>query len=225
MDIQAIYEEKYSSFASLPYYKMEEDFYGKQFESFINSIGVDDITSKNLIDLGCGFGMKSHIMKNYFAQVKGVDFASNIVEVNNLLTNDPQLTFEVVDLGNTNLSTEKFDFIIANGLSLFNSADSSLCTTHLQRLIKEFGKSKGVFVIWSFTDFSSTAPSGWYNHSMKELNQWILTLSADFGFDCQIYFPYKKIDFHAKSVSKTLLSIYRFFRKRQYYFISIKYEL
>lgn len=225
MDVQAIYEEKYSNFASLPYYSSEAEFYGQQFESFLNFTGEKDLNQKTLIDLGCGFGMKSHIMKKYFSRVKGVDFASNIIAVNNLLSNDPLLTFEVIDLSIPTISTEKFDFIVANGLSLFNSADLMACKSDLHRLIKSFGKSHGVFVIWSFTDFSSTAPSGWYNHSMKELNQWMLKLSADFGFTCQIHFPYKRFDFRSKSITKLLLSIYRYFRKRQYYFISIKYEL
>ena len=34
MDIQAIYEDKYSSFAYLPYYQEEKQFYGYQFELF-----------------------------------------------------------------------------------------------------------------------------------------------------------------------------------------------
>lgn len=142
MDIQAIYEDKYSSFAYLPYYQEEKQFYGYQFELFLAHLDDKNISKKSLIDLGCGFGMKSHIMKSYFDRVVGVDFAHNIIEVNTLLSSDRGLTFATVDLNKAESSDEKFDYIVANGLSLFNDADVKKCSDQLLRLIHLYGKKR-----------------------------------------------------------------------------------
>ena len=170
MDIKAIYEKKYSHFAALPYYQQEFSFYGRQFEDLLKLIADQQCKSKSLVDLGCGFGMKTHIMKQYFGKTVGIDFVENIVAVNNLLSDDPNLTFKVSDLNNSQKSDEKFDYIIANGLSLFNEKNTDLCSIRLQQLIDHYGKETSTFIIWSFTNHSRTAPSGWYNHSREELN-------------------------------------------------------
>ena len=107
MDIKAIYEKKYSHFAALPYYQQEFSFYGRQFEDLLKLIADQQCKSKSLVDLGCGFGMKTHIMKQYFGKTVGIDFVENIVAVNNLLSDDPNLTFKVSDLNNSQKSDEK----------------------------------------------------------------------------------------------------------------------
>lgn len=224
MDIQAIYEDKYSSFASLPYYNAEKRFYGLQFKLFLEHLDDKNVAKKSLIDLGCGFGMKSHIMKSYFDRVLGVDFAHNIIEVNTLLSSDPGLTFATVDLNKAESTDKKFDYIVANGLSLFNDADIKKCSDHLMRMINLYGRKKGTFVIWSFSDFSGKAPSGWHNHTKRELSAWLSYLTAEHQMKCSIFYPYKKIGFSSGSLKEILIAIYRYFRKRQYYFISIQYE-
>lgn len=225
MDIKAIYEKKYSHFAALPYYQQEFSFYGRQFEDLLNLIADQQCKSKSLVDLGCGFGMKTHIMKQYFGKTVGIDFVENIIAVNNLLSDDPNLTFKVSDLNNSQKSDEKFDYIIANGLSLFNEKSTDLCSVRLQQLIDQYGKETSTFIIWSFTNHSRTAPSGWYNHSREELNTWIGQLEQEQKVKTQIFYPYKKLRLRDKTVKEVLLSLYRYFRKRQYYFIIIQYGI
>lgn len=225
MDIKAIYEKKYSHFAALPYYQQEFSFYGRQFEDLLKLIADQQCKSKSLVDLGCGFGMKTHIMKQYFGKTVGIDFVENIVAVNNLLSDDPNLTFKVSDLNNSQKSDEKFDYIIANGLSLFNEKNTDLCSIRLQQLIDHYGKETSTFIIWSFTNHSRTAPSGWYNHSREELNTWMGQLEQEQKVKAQIFYPYKKLRLRDKTVKEVLLSLYRYFRKRQYYFIIIQYGI
>ena len=225
MDIKAIYEKKYSHFAALPYYQQEFSFYGRQFEDLLKLIADQQCKSKSLVDLGCGFGMKTHIMKQYFGKTVGIDFVENIVAVNNLLSDDPNLTFKVSDLNNSQKSDEKFDYIIANGLSLFNEKNTDLCSIRLQQLIDQYGKETSTFIIWSFTNHSRTAPSGWYNHSREELDTWMGQLEQEQKVKAQIFYPYKKLRLRDKTVKEVLLSLYRYFRKRQYYFIIIQYGI
>ena len=207
MDIKAIYEKKYSHFAALPYYQQEFSFYGRQFEDLLKLIADQQCKSKSLVDLGCGFGMKTHIMKQYFGKTVGIDFVENIVAVNNLLSDDPNLTFKVSDLNNSQKSDEKFDYIIANGLSLFNEKNTDLCSIRLQQLIDHYGKETSTFIIWSFTNHSRTAPSGWYNHSREELNTWMGQLEQEQKVKAHIFYPYKKLRLRDKTVKEVLLSL------------------
>ena len=225
MDIKAVYEKKYSHFAALPYYQQEFDFYGRQFEDLLKIIADQQCKSKSLVDLGCGFGMKTHIMKQYFGRTVGIDFVENIIVVNNLLSDDPKLTFKVSDLNNSKESEEKYDYIIAYGLSLFNEKNIDLCSNRLEQLVDQYGTETSTFIIWSFTNHSSTAPSGWYNHSKKELNTWLGQIEQKHNVKTQVFYPYKKLRLKNKSVKEMLLSFYRYFRKRQYYFIIIQYGI
>jgi SAM-dependent methyltransferase len=225
MDIKAIYEKKYSHFAALPYYQQEFSFYGRQFEVLLKIIADQHCQSKSLVDLGCGFGMKTHIMKQYFDKAVGIDFVENIIAVNNLLSDDPKLTFKVSDLNNAQEIEEKFDYIIANGLSLFNEKNTDLCSSRLEQLIDQYGTETSTFIIWSFTDHSRTAPSGWYNHSKEELNTWMVHLEHKYNVKTHVFYPYKNLNLKDKPVKEMLLSLYRYFRKRQYYFIIIQYGI
>ncbi|MBK7010603.1 MAG: class I SAM-dependent methyltransferase [Saprospiraceae bacterium] len=200
-------------------------FYGRQFEDLLKIIADQQCKSKSLVDLGCGFGMKTHIMKQYFGRTVGIDFVENIIAVNNLLSDDPKLTFKVSDLNNSKESEEKFDYIIANGLSLFNEKNTDLCSNRLEQLVDQYGTETSTFIIWSFTNHSSTAPSGWYNHSKEELNTWLGQIEQKHNVKTQVFYPYKKLRLKNKSVKEMLLSLYRYFRKRQYYFIIIQYGI
>lgn len=222
MDIKAVYENKYSHFAALPYYHQELSFYGNQFAEMLRITADKETSRKSLVDLGCGFGMKTHIMKQYFQRTVGVDFVENIIAVNNLLSDDPNLIFQIADLNHQQENQEKFDYIVANGLSLFNEKDPKICADHFLKLIKQYGKEKSTFIIWSFTDHSSTSPSGWYNHSRKELDDFTIQIQQGNSLRSQLFYPYKNLSLRGKSMKEVLLSLYRYFRKRQYYFIIIQ---
>ncbi|MBK8698073.1 MAG: class I SAM-dependent methyltransferase [Saprospiraceae bacterium] len=221
MDVLGIYNDKYSSFATLPYYRNEYDFFGHQLEKLFRYHSHINPASKKVIDLGCGFGMKTHILKQHCASVKGVDFIENIVKVNNLLSGDPNLSFEVMNLLQPLPGSETFDMAFAFGLSLFNTSNIEEYINQTIRLKARFVKPNGQLVLWSFTDFSGLSPSGWYNHTKPGLSKIKAALLEEHRLQTELFFPYRKMDKNDVTPGKLLKSLAKYIRPKQYYFTII----
>lgn len=213
------YGNKYSSFKYLNCYGPEIEFFGYQFELLQKYIDGYDFNRLTCLDLGCGFGIKTYYLSQKFKQVVGADFIENIVNVNKLLNDNRNLEFIVYDFNSDSKLEEKFDCVTALGFSMLNIKDVSKYISNIEKIF-ELTNENGVLIIWSFSDFSGKAPSGWYNHSKNELNEIVSLLKKNYKHVDLIY-PYNKVALKDFFSIKGLKRIIRFFLRKKYYFLII----
>ncbi|QYM73359.1 class I SAM-dependent methyltransferase [Pseudochrobactrum sp. Wa41.01b-1] len=72
---------------------------------------LPDLTNKNIIDLGCGFGWASRWMRaNGAASVLGLDISENMINRARELTSDPEIEYNITDLETVSLPVNAYDF-------------------------------------------------------------------------------------------------------------------
>jgi hypothetical protein len=215
------YQSKYSDFDTLKLTARDRSFFLPQFEYLVKSDKLNT-KGKSAIDLGCGFATKTYLISDFFTHITGLDFIHNIVEVNKLLNLKPHLNFVCEDVEVDQKTSEKYDIALAFGLSTINQKNIDDYIKQVSIIQNKYLKQEGVIVIWSFTDFSGKANSGWYNHTNKELSELKKRLETTISNTATIIYPYREMGWFLGFNIKTLKRIFRFFQKKQYYFLIIQ---
>lgn len=186
--IQEFYERKYSDFEGLAGYSIEKNKVRMWF-SLLNRkgwINLNSLTDKTCIDLGCGFGLKSYALTDYFRFVSAIDFSTRAIEVANLLNSKPdRISFTCTDSDSV---TARFNFITAFGFSKFNTGNLTELSDNIRDACNQLLLPDGAMLLTSSTDFSGKSPSGWYYHSLKELDELLFRLNKD-KLQSRLLFP------------------------------------
>ena len=217
MGVREFYENKYCSFKSVTSYTAEKRFFGFQLECLEQKYGSLDFQKSSILDLGCGFGMKTYLLAEKAKHVVGVDFIPQVLEINKLLNDKSNLQFFFQDLTGKKDIEGKFDIVTAFGLSILNTPSKEKFLAFIDQITKGYLKERGKIVIWSSTDYSATDKNGWYNHSMEELNGIVGEIRNVMNCQVDIFRPYKHFTFKNFSLEYA----YRSLRSKQYYFIII----
>ncbi|MFA6924937.1 MAG: class I SAM-dependent methyltransferase [Bacteroidales bacterium] len=221
-EVKEIYEKRYSNFTSLPAYYLEERKYKRIFNNIFTNFKVDIKKFPNYIDIGCGLGIKTYILSEYFEKSTGIDFSENAINIAKLLNAKPNVEFEVADVKNISSSENKFDFITAFGLSVLNVKDVEQIKNEILNIINLYAKKESYIVVSSSTDFSGSVPAGWYYHSRKGLKQLVDSINSIENLTCKIYFNHCDFkNYFLHGFETFAIELYRllFSRKRDYYLV------
>ena len=183
-----IYAESYASFNGLSGFALEKKFLRHRFQLLTKLFNLSIPTPSSYMDLGSGLGVKTRIMADFFTESVGVDFVERCIKVCKLLNDKPGLSFILADA--TQVTGHKYDFVSAFGLSVFNVHDSKACAEAIIKAGQDHCKPGGYLMVYSFTDFSGKAPTGWVNHTRKDLAH-VLELLGQAGLRPQIVFPHR----------------------------------
>jgi 2-polyprenyl-3-methyl-5-hydroxy-6-metoxy-1,4-benzoquinol methylase len=219
--VQQAYAESYASFKALPGFEQERKSLSHRFKFVLHCAQIQISSSGTYMDLGSGLGIKTRIIAENFGQSLGLDFVERCVAIANLLNDWPTLRFVQADA--TKPSGHRYDFVTAFGLSVFNVHDVQACATAIAAAARDHCKPGGTFLLYSFTDFSGQAPSGWVNHRKQDLETLVKALQSA-GLQAQIVFPQRRLGNyfgnglrHLAAEWMKLLS-----RKRRDYYIVIR---
>ena len=190
-DVREVYDKRYASFSFFPGYR-HEALTCTRLLGVIQSKGFKFENSEaNLIDLGCGFGMKTHALARKFRQVTGLDISNNAIRVAELLNDTDNLHFVASDAKDFEV-TEPFSRITAFGYSGFNLPGVEDIVKHIEEIQAKFLDQKGMLVLYSRSDFSGKAPSGWYYHTRNELNLLVTSLRKTYPKSrVELIFPHR----------------------------------
>jgi len=219
-----MYDKRYSSFQFLPSFNNEYKKIVKTFSNILNKYKISPASLHSYLDLGCGMGVKTYCLSSFFDVSKGVDISERAIQIASLLNDKPDLTFEVSDV-NTSSSVEKFDIITALGLSVLNVSNLDQYYKEVLLIQEKYLKNQGYLIIYSFTDYSGKALTGWYNHTRNELHALLKQMNND-TITCKLYFPHRNIhSYFGHGVDLFLAEIYRKLKskRRDYYFIIQKH--
>ena len=219
--VKGIYAETYASFLALPGFASERKFLRHRFE-LISKLAVKPLdASSSDLDLGCGLGIKTRILAEYLQDSHGVDFVDRCVQIASLLNDRPGLVFETMDA--TEKPENQFDVVTAFGLSVFNVSDPQQAAKAMVKSAQDFLTPKGWLLVYSFSDFSGKAPSGWYNHTRKELKT-IVGILIRSGLKAQLVFPHRHFSNYTGNGLRHLAAeaLKLVSRKRRDYYIVIE---
>ncbi|MDD5569687.1 MAG: class I SAM-dependent methyltransferase [Bacteroidales bacterium] len=221
-EVKEIYEKRYSNFTSLPAYSLEERKYKRIFNNIFTNFKIDVKKFPNYIDIGCGLGIKTYILSEYFEKTTGIDFSQNAINIAKLLNAKPNVEFEIADVKNLSSSDKKSDFITALGLSVLNVKDIEQIKKEILNIINLYAKNESYIIISSSTDFSGSVPVGWYYHSRKDLKKLVDSINTVENLKCKIYFnhcDFKNYFFHGFETFAIELFRLLFSRKRDYFLV------
>jgi len=191
-----------------------------RFKNLIKRVGSPNLKNSSLIDIACGDGIKTNVLSQYFQNTLGVDFSSNAIKSCDSTFKSNVLGFKEVDIDKGELG-KQFDFISSFGNSTFNVSNIAALASEITNIYGKFGNPKASMLIGTFTDFSGTAPSGWYNITKAELKSLENKLTHESDLQCTIYFPHNDINNYLSSnVKYTLKEAIRIFtQKRRYFYL------
>ncbi|MBN8704807.1 MAG: class I SAM-dependent methyltransferase [Bacteroidetes bacterium] len=217
------YTELYNGFQSLPGYSAEKTVIERVI-SVLESGGRFNLSSFNsLVDLGCGIGFKTNILFSRIKKAIGIDFIQKAVETGNVLTPGPDLSF-ICDDVLCPVHPVKGDLVSAFGLSVLNTSDPDLFVSRIILISENYLLAGGTIWILNPTNFSGTAPGGWYNHTKQELKNLKTLLQKTGKFEVTLDFIHHSPAFFVKDGFYWFL--HRFFRlitgKPQFYSLLIK---
>jgi hypothetical protein len=160
-DIKLFYDQKYSSFSSVPGFK-QEGLYCNRIINWLKKISWWPKTDNlKYLDVGCGFGLKTYIFSSYFHISKGIDFIENVIKICNILNEDgTRIEFECKSI--EEISNEKYDFVTAFVISFFNTEDIKELAGKIEVSAQSLLSSNGQMLIGTRTNFLGTSTSGWY---------------------------------------------------------------
>jgi len=158
-DYSAIFEKQFDNIA---------DDYGtlhplpSYFEEFIiNNIPKNQ---KKFLEVGCGTGQLLESMSNYFIKVYSVDFSKKMIENAKKKING-KATFIHSPIENTNLDSEKFDYIVCNTLFHHLSKDREKLNKALEN-ISETLRPGGRLIISDYVIYNWLKK---YNHTLHDI--------------------------------------------------------
>lgn len=222
--VKEIYEQTYATKIKSPAAVKDEHLSTViRFNNLLKKFQISIPTNANYIDIACGDGIKTNALSQYFNSSLGVDFSKNAIEYAQKTFGNNRLKFQELDLEKNSLN-EQFDLVTSFGNSLFNISDDKKISREIIKNYRAFATQKGTLILGSFTDFSGTAPSGWYNLTREQLNHIASAIKEQEDITCQLYFPHQDINnylsgsilYTAKELQKLLM------QKRRYFYIVIK---
>lgn len=219
--VRQIYAETYASFLALPGFSSERKFLRHRLQLILGLARLKTPANGRYMDLGSGLGIKTRIVAEFFKTAVGLDYVERCVQICNLLNDLPGLKFVQADA--TKPFGEQFDFVTAFGLSVFNVHDPGVCAMSIQEAVRNYVKPGGVMMVYSFTDFSGKAPSGWVNHRKPDLDMILKGLNAN-GMKARIIFPHKHLKNYIGNGPRHLVGelVKLVSRKRRDYYIVIE---
>lgn len=114
-------------------------FYNELLEMPTTLKLLGNVRSKKVLDLGCGTGIYSKILKKEGAKVKGIDISEKEIEV--ARRENPYIEFKIGNAEKLPYQDEEFDIVLAAlVMEYFNSWNKVL------REIRRILKKKGIFV-------------------------------------------------------------------------------
>lgn len=217
------YTELYNGFHSLPGYNTEKTVIERVI-SVLESEGRFNLSSFNsLVDLGCGIGFKTNILFSRIKKATGIDFIQKAVEIGNVLSPGPDLSFICDDVLHP-VHQVKGDLVSAFGLSVLNTSDPDLFVSRIIQISDNYLQPGGAIWILNPTNFSGKMPGGWYNHTKPELKNLKSMLQKTGKFEVTLDFIHHSPAFFMKDGFYWFLR--RFFRlitgKPQFYSLLIK---
>jgi ubiquinone/menaquinone biosynthesis C-methylase UbiE len=98
--------------------KEEDKDFPYQIISYLNLLDNINIKNKNILDIGCGFGRGTYILKTYLnCNITGTDINNNFIQ--HASNKYKKVTFIVDDFLNTKLKENEYDIIVSNCSSHF----------------------------------------------------------------------------------------------------------
>ncbi len=136
-----------------------------KFLSFLSS-------GDNILDAGCGAGVKSKYLKESGFNVTGIDFSEKFIEI--AKREVPEVEFQVMDLRNTDKLNQKFNGVFAQA-SLLHISKSEIVTV-IGKLVSIL-KPEGYFYV---------AVKGVHDGSKEE----DVVKENDYGYEYERFFSY-----------------------------------
>ena len=219
--VKGIYAETYASFLALPGFASERKFLRHRFELISKLAGKPLDASVTYLDLGCGLGIKTRILAEYFENSHGVDFVDRCIQIASMLNDRPGLVFETMDA--TDTPENQYGVVTAFGLSVFNVSEPQQAAKAMVKSAQDFLTSNGWLMVYSFSDFSGKAPSGWYNHTPAELKTTVGYLVQS-GLKARLIFPHRHLSNYTGNGLRHLVAevLKLVSRKRRDYYIVIE---
>jgi SAM-dependent methyltransferase len=219
--VKEVYENTYAnkvkSFTEIKDEHVSTDI---RFNNVLKKLDIKNLNRHSLLDIACGDGVKTNALSQYFKNALGVDFSANAIQACNSTFKSDVLAFIELDIDNQELD-QKFDFITSFGNSTFNISNIEVLTKEIIKVYHKFSKASTNMLVGTFTDFSGTAPSGWYNLTTTELTLLQKNISDQAGLNCTLYFPHADINNylsnHVKYTAKEVLRIIT--QKRKYFYL------
>jgi len=184
-DIKKQYDSKYmdSNFRT-----REFELYQKYVKLLLEHLDKKSVEFDSLIDLGCGDGIKTQAIAQFFKTTLGIDLSRSGINQAQLMNKNHSIDFKCMDM--LDVVNEKFSCISAFGFSYFNTKDINELVYRIQGVYDQFAKPNSFLILSSFTDFSGDAPTGWVKHSEEEIRQ-ICTNLTQKGFQVATVFPHR----------------------------------
>lgn len=220
-EIELHYSKKYSNFRSVVSYFSEKKFFGSQLNALIEDYPNLNKGNYSVIDIGCGYGVKSYLLAENFSNVVGVDFIENIIKVNTLLNDRENLNFYTENFTSLKIVENRFNIATLFGFSLLNTTNTDDYINVLLKIKKEYLVPDGKIIIWSSSNYRGEFENGWYNHSKRELSEIIFKIKSQLGCKAELFEPFRKNLWKKFN----LKNIYRAILLKQYYFIIIYHEI
>lgn len=105
--------------------------------AIIKKIPLDN--TQSILDLGCGDGFLINLLKNKYANLLGIDGASNMIEIAKKNNSDIENKFWVADITKElPLETASFDIILSN-MVLMDLSNIKLLLNEVFRILKPLG--------------------------------------------------------------------------------------
>ena len=130
---------------------------------------LPELHSKNVLDLGCGFGWHCRYAREQQAQlVIGVDISEKMIARARESTNDPAIEYRQLAIEDINFSAREFDVVLSS-LALHYLKDfNSICRKVYHCLVME-----GIFVLSvEHPIFTALAAQNWYYSQLGERLHW-----------------------------------------------------
>lgn len=206
------------------YNRREFMLYKKYYHLLVKKNAFLHTNDAQLIDLGCGNGIKTSAFGQFFKKTTAIDLSESAILKAREMNSNPAITFLCGNL--FDVEVEKASVITAFGFSYLNEDEPKLLAERINELYTLFALDRASMIMSSFTDFSGKAPSGWVMHSKKQLNQLKDILHKE-GYRVNFYFPqYDLANYINFGFENTLKELVKFLKsRRRTFFIIIEKEV
>jgi SAM-dependent methyltransferase len=154
-------------YQNLNYFGYQEWVYDRYIASLIRASGLRK--GSTVIDVGCGQGFFSYLLRKHGMDVLGIDNSEVGIEAAKAAYGQLGIRFAVADVENE-LEVGQFDCVFVRGLSLYNKvdfADDDRVTNSLFKLVR----SGGVMMFLYHSNFSTKRSEYWRYHSWDEMRK------------------------------------------------------
>jgi len=166
----------------------------------------DELTGKRVLEIGCGSGCGTAIVKKYFKHVEltATDLDPRLIATARANLNDASITFEVADACRLDCLDDTYDGIFEFGV-IHHIADWRACLRELRRVVKPGGRI--FFVdspIESFRTFLGRIVRTYTSHPYDEMfnEQEFVAYLSELGFTTEVHEAYAPILYYFVLVAR-----------------------